>query len=192
MNSQTVILLGQAEQERRTFLKGVGAGLLATALMSARATAGGSGEAALSYRQLSALQAHTLDALGDALLPGAAAAGISRYIDDQLASAEPLLLFKYVDFPQAAGDFYRQSLDSLEQHAQRQHESSFHQLTPELQAAMVGEIAQGQPEGWSGPPAPLFYFIARNDAVDVCYGTEAGFAKLEVPYMAHIAPSQPW
>lgn len=46
--------------------------------------------------------------------------------------------------------------------------------------------------GWSGPPAPLVYFVLRSDALDVVYGTEAGFALLDVPYMPHIPPERRW
>jgi len=56
----------------------------------------------------------------------------------------------------------------------------------------VATVAQGSPKAWIGPPAALFYFVLRNDALDVVYGTEAGFAKLGIPYMAHIAPPTRW
>jgi len=182
----------RAQGERRAFLKGAGAGLLAASLSSARISYAGTEAPPPAYRVLTPPQVRTLDALGETLLPGAAAAGISRYVDDQLASAEPLLLLKYVDFPADSTDFYRQSLDALEQHSQATHQQAFHALAMADRIAMVGQIAQQQPEGWAGPPSQLFYFIARNDAVDVCYGTEEGFARLGVPYMAHIAPPRPW
>lgn len=182
----------RAQSERRSFLKGAGAGLLAATLAGPRLAAAGTPTEPPRLGKLTDLQGLTLDALGDTLLPGAAAAGISRYVDAQLASAEPLLLLKYVDFPVDSTDFYRQSLDALEQHSQNTHQQAFHALAMDDRTAMVGQIAQQQPDGWNAPPSQLFYFIARNDAVDVCYGTEDGFAKLGVPYMAHIAPPRPW
>jgi hypothetical protein len=57
---------------------------------------------------------------------------------------------------------------------------------------LVREISGTVPAEWSGPPAPLFYFVTRNDAVDVFYGTREGFATLEIPYMPHILPRESW
>jgi hypothetical protein len=45
---------------------------------------------------------------------------------------------------------------------------------------------------WNGPPPLLVYLTLRNDAVDVVYGSEAAYDKLNLPYMAHIAPLRPW
>jgi hypothetical protein len=43
-----------------------------------------------------------------------------------------------------------------------------------------------------GAAVALLYFVARSDAVDVVYGTQAGFEKLGIPYMAHILPDKDW
>ncbi len=54
-------------------------------------------------------------------------------------------------------------------------------------------MMQKNPDGWTNaPPAPLFYFALRSDAIDVTYGTMAGFERLDIPYMAHIEPARPW
>jgi hypothetical protein len=34
--------------------------------------------------------------------------------------------------------------------------------------------------------------VVRSDAVDVVYGTMDGYARLDIPYMAHIAPTTRW
>jgi hypothetical protein len=65
-------------------------------------------------------------------------------------------------------------------------------LSPEQSAELVRKMSGGSVSGWQGPPAPFFYFVMRSDAVDVTYGTEAGFAALDVPYMPHIAPPSRW
>ena len=39
---------------------------------------------------------------------------------------------------------------------------------------------------------PFFYFVLRNDAVDVVYGTKDGIESLGIPYMAHIEPPSRW
>ena len=57
---------------------------------------------------------------------------------------------------------------------------------------VVTSMAGGQPQAWTGPPAGLFYFTLRSDAIDVVYGTQRGFENLGVPYMAHIAPPSRW
>jgi len=45
---------------------------------------------------------------------------------------------------------------------------------------------------WKGAPASFFFFVLRSDAADLVYGTEEGFAKIGVPYAAHIAPKSSW
>jgi hypothetical protein len=68
----------------------------------------------------------------------------------------------------------------------------FLELASEQQSAITGRIAQTNPDGWTGPPAPLFYFALRNDALDVVYGTVQGIESLGLPYMAHIQPPSRW
>ncbi|MGH7968675.1 MAG: gluconate 2-dehydrogenase subunit 3 family protein [Limisphaerales bacterium] len=182
------------EKTRREFLAGVGNGFVALtiattygAMSPAEARAQG-----VALQVLSESEGQTLEALGDALLPGSAGAGIAQYVDSQLASKTPLLMLNYLDFPMPFVDFYRQGLASLEGLALARHGHSFQKLSPSLKTELVREISEKNPPGWNGPPAPLFYFVTRNDAVDVYYGTQEGFAKLNIPYMAHIAPPEKW
>lgn len=142
---------------------------------------------------LTVLEGQTLEAFGDVLLPGAAVAGITHFVDSQLASETPLLMLRYVDFPMPFQAFYQTGLAALEGLAKARYAgASFYDLTQPQQHALVLQIAQSVPEGWDGPPAQLFYFITRSDAVDVVYGTQEGFAKLDIPYMPHIAPERTW
>lgn len=140
------------------------------------------------FRHLSAFDGRLLEAFGDVLLPGAAEAGIVHYVDDQLGRAVPLLFLKYMDYVGSFVDFYKEGLAALEQQSRRQYSGSFPELAPDQKVSLVRGISQKNPESWTGPPAPLFYFVVRNDAVDVYYGTPAGFAKLGVPYMPMIEP----
>jgi len=181
-----------AQEKRREFLKTMGAGVLAASMVKLTIGIGEAQASGRPYRRLQGLEIRNLDALGDVLLPGAAKAGISRYVDDQLASRQPLLLLKYVDYPGSLISFYRQGLGSLESMARARSQRSFHRLGMKDQGSLVSQLAQQPMPEWKGPPSPLFYFVVRNDAMDVCYGTEAGFAQLDVPYMAHIAPRKPW
>ena len=184
-----------AQRTRREALKQIGAAaLLASMPVGLR---GQNAPARLradrkNFIKLNAREAKILEALGDTLLPGAAEAGIAYYVDRQLASDEPLLMLRYLDYPGTFLDFYRKGLAALDSFSLRRDRRPFAILTAPQQAEVVGEMARGNPEGWSGPPAPLFYFATRNDAVDVYYGTIQGFQKLNIPYMPHIPPQQPW
>jgi len=146
----------------------------------------------MALRQLSDPEGRTLEALGDVVLPGSAAAGIAHYVDHQLASEAPLLMLKYVDYPGPFLNFYQQGLRSLESLGRARHGRSFHELSSDQKVDLVREVSQKNPPEWNGPPAPLFYFVTRSDAVDVYYGTPEGFAKLKIPYMAHILPREKW
>lgn len=184
--------IASAQMKRRAFLKSMGTGVLTAAAGTMLIDIGETQASGRPYRRLREVEVRNLDALGDVLLPGAAKSGISRYVDDQLASRQPLLLLKYVDFPSTLIGFYRQGLGSLEALARARYRKAFYDLAPKDQSNLVGDLLRQPPPEWKGPPSPLFYFVVRCDAIDVCYGTEAGFAQLEVPYMAHIAPRKPW
>jgi hypothetical protein len=146
----------------------------------------------VALRHFSAAQGATLEAFGDTLLPGAAEAGIAYYVDDQLGRENPLLFLKYTDWTGAYVDFYLQGLRALDAHAAARDGVSFSAATPAQRTALVREIASATAAGWTGPPAPLFYFVTRNDALDVYYGSEEGLAKLQIPYMPHIVPPAKW
>ncbi len=182
-----------AKDRRREFLLKMGgglSGLAAAAVLGfdpARARAEGAPLAVLSAEQGAAL-----DALGETLLPGAAAAGIAHYVDHQLGAGVPLLMLPYLDFPQPPAAFYGEGLDALDALARAQHGAPFAALEPAVQSDLVVAVITDKAPDWSGPPGGLFYFVVRNDAVDVVYGTEKGFEALGVPYMAHIEPATDW
>lgn len=144
------------------------------------------------YMVLSLAEVATLEALGETLLPGAAEAGIAHYVDQQLAHDGGLLMLQYLDFPQPPSAFYQSGLAGLEQAAQSLHGLAFAGLSAERRQTLVGQLAAGKIASWQAAPQPLFYFTLRADAIDVCYGTLAGFARLQIPYLAHIAPAAPW
>ncbi len=179
---------------RRALLQGGGIGLLAmtvsgpAALMAAR-NARAEGH---SLAVLKTLEGRLLESLGEVLLPGAAQAGLAHFVDQQLASPEPLLLLRYLDFPMDHAEFYREGLAALDGLASARHARGFAELASPEQVALVTEISRGNPTGWQGPPAPLFFFVTRSDAVDVVYGTQDGFARLDLPYNAHIVPPSNW
>ena len=181
---------GEKSTMRRDFLTGMGGGLIAIATGSADSAESQSAKA--PFRYLSEDECRTLEALGDTLLPGAAEAGLARYVDDQLGRETPLLFLRYTDYVGSSVDFYKQGLQSLDREAQTRYSQRFIALEGKKKSALVRDLSQKSPPGWIGPPAPLFYFVTRNDAVDVYYGTQQGFEKLGMPYMAMIAPPKTW
>jgi len=139
----------------------------------------------LPLRVLTEEDAASLDFLGDAIVPGAAAAGLSHYIDHQLSvhPRDNLLILRYLRVTPPFDEFYISSLRAF-----RRTTEGMKQTLPDFITVMI----QQNPNGWTNaPPAPLFYFALRSDAIDVTYGTMAGFERLDIPYMAHIKPAHP-
>jgi hypothetical protein len=143
---------------------------------------------------LSEDEAAALEALGDVLLPGAREAGIVNYVDHQLAGdpGDALLIARSMNVPPPYVNFYRAGLKALDGAGRRAHQAGFAALPAAAQIELVRAMSRQNPEGWAGPPAPFFYAVTRNDAIDVVYGTVEGFEKLGVPYMPHIVPERKW
>lgn len=183
-------------QTRRSFIRNTGVGLLTFYVSGCEVemTPQEARERAIAYGVLTDLEVSTLDALGDTLLPGAAAAGLSHFIDHQLGAPaeDQLLMIKYLGVPAPVAPFYQGGLAALNGFSQSQIGQPFAELNQEDQMALVGQFAQANPDGWDGPPSPFFYFVLRNDAVDVVYGTKDGIESLGIPYMAHIEPPSRW
>ena len=133
---------------------------------------------------LSPEQCTALSILGDALVPGAANAGLAAYIDLQLqAGDQSLLIGKYLGVDTSAqSGFYQAAADNVI--AMTDERTS----TQTFIANMAGDTLSD----WIGPPASYVLFVLRADALDVTYGTPEGFENLGIPYMAHIMPEQPW
>jgi hypothetical protein len=160
-----------------------------------RLTPGQAREANVPFRTLQPDEVKALEALGETLLPGSAAAGLAHYIDHQLSGdpADSMLMIKYLRVPAPFIDFYRGGLRALAAAVRTAHgKSSFAELDAQQCSDFVTRMSAGQLTGWQGPPPGLFYFVLRSDAIDVTYGTKAGFALLGVPYMAHIEPPSRW
>ena len=138
----------------------------------------------------------TLDALGETLLPGAANAGFSNYIDQQISipPEESLVVLRYLDIPPPYARFYQGGLAAFDGAARTASGGAFADIPEADRRTLVRNLgAPANPGGWTLPlPARLFYFALRSDAVDVVYGTIDGFQKLGIPYMPHIAPVRSW
>lgn len=183
-------------QSRRTFIRNSGIGLLGFYVAGCRQelTPGEARAQDLPFNVLNPTEVRTLEAFADTLLPGSATAGIAHFIDHQLQAParDQLLIIKYLDVEPPFTAFYAEALAALNATAQAQFGKSFADLGDELRIELTGQIALKSPPGWSGPPAPFFYFVLRNDVVDVVYGTAQGIESLGLPYMAHIEPPSRW
>jgi hypothetical protein len=184
------------QQDRRQFLRSTGIVLTVAVGSQAFWLSPREARAAnLPHRVLDKEQVATLEGLAEALVPGSRAAGISHFVDAQLAAASEdcLLMLKYLGVP--ASDFrgfYRGGLGSAARLADDRFSKSWSTLSgAEAESLLTAMDDAGGPE-WTGPPAGFFLFVVRSDACDVVYGTPAGFARLDVPYLAHIEPKDLW
>lgn len=185
---------GKSGIRRRDLVTIAGAGIIASAAGSSAPASNqaATGSENTTLRHFNAAENRTLEAFADALLPGAAEAGIARYVDDQLGRKTPLLFLKYMDYTGSYVDFYKQGLKALDLESSSRYGQPFAELKSEKKTALIRDLSQKTPAEWKGPPSPLFYFVIRNDAVDVYYGTPEGFEKLGVPYLAMVQPSAKW
>lgn len=181
---------------RRTFLRDAGVGLLAFAvggrewlMTPAEARAEGA-----PLRVLPPQRLRTLEAFGETLVPGSVAAGLAHFIDHQLAAppVQQLSMIRYLGVQPPFAAFYTGGLEALDTAASQHYGATFAELEDGQRTALARQVAQANPDGWQGPPAPLFYFVLRSDAVDVVYGTQDGLERLGLPYMAHIEPPSRW
>jgi Gluconate 2-dehydrogenase subunit 3 len=182
--------------ERRAFMKGAAIGALTF-------TVGGA-EVLLTPRQahaqnvplrtLTAEQGATLDAMGEALVPGAKAAGITNFVDQQISGPpeEALLGARILNVRPPYANFYRAALTAIDATSDKANGRKFAQLNADEQRNFINLMRQNKLDGWQGPPGPFVYGILRGDAVDVTYATMDGYAALGVPYMPHIAPAKRW
>lgn len=182
---------------RRAFLQSSGLGLLAfkVAGCNVELTPQEAKQRGAALNVLSNEQAEQLERFGEVLLPGSGAKGLAHYVDHQLAAppAEQFLMIKYLNVEPPFAPFYQGGLAALDSAARSAHAAGFSALEPGDRQELVRQMAGGNPAGWEGgPPAPFFFFVVRNDALDVTYGTTAGFEELGVPYRAHIPPTSPW
>lgn len=181
---------------RRTLMKAVTLGLFAfkvggveVLISPAEARTRG---AALSV--LSAEEAALLEAFGEALVPGARAAGIAHFVDANLARPhhESLLTARYLDVLPPHDAFYKAGLAALDAASRAVLGTPFARASAAAAKPLIAAMLPGTIAPWQGPPAALFYLAVRSDAADLVYGTRAAFDRMQVPYMAHIEPPSDW
>jgi hypothetical protein len=183
--------------ERRNFLKGTATGVFAftvggvDVLLSAREARAQN----VPFRLLKADEAQTIEALGETLVPGARAAGVAHFIDQQLSvpPEEALLEARILNVRPPYANFYRAALGAVDNASQALDSGrKFAELSPSEQHDFVDAMRQNKIQGWQGPGGPFVYLVLRSDAVDVVYGTMEGYEALGIPYMPHIAPEKRW
>ena len=103
--------------ERRAFMKGAGLGALAftvgggeVLLTPAEAFAQG-----VPLRTLKPDEAATIEAMGETLVPGARAAGVANFVDQQLSipAEEALLEARILNIKPPYANFYRAALGAI-------------------------------------------------------------------------------
>jgi hypothetical protein len=181
-------------RDRRRFLQGAGCLLYTVAGVELWLTPAEARSRNAALRVLDTQQVRTLEALGEILVPGARQAGLAHFVDSQLAidTNDCLLIARSFNIEPPYRVFYASVLAGVEAVSRRRHGKPFEALDEGTAIALVREMSANDPEGWTGPPAPLGYVVIRSDAVDVVYGTVDGFKRLGVPYMPHILPPTPW
>lgn len=182
--------------DRREFVRAAGLGALSLQIVSLGVPMSAASAAASKrpFHHFTPEEGVSFAAFADSLAVGAANAGVAYFVDYQLGlnPNDCLLMAKYFNVKPPYLDFYRAGLLALNAFARARHQKRVIDLDSAQLHAVVATIAAGNPPGWEGPPAPLFYLLARSDAVDVVYGTPEGFERLGIPYMAHIAPPRAW
>ena len=140
------------------------------------------------YHTLAPAEAAWLAGLGEAIAPPSRAGGLVRFVDHHITvpPADSLLALRYLDVAPPYANFYRPALASLARRGAPPPAGA-----PRW-AAILSDLAGDGRAGWSGPPPPLFLFAVRLDAIDIAYGTRAGFARLGVDYLPHIEPEADW
>ena len=182
--------------QRRVFLKGASMGMLAFTVGGTNIlmTSGEARARAVPFRLLNTEEAETLEALGEALVPGAREAGIAHFIDQQISvpPGEALLEARIVNVKPPYANFYRAVIRGIDLASTNRSGKRFVALSDLEKHDFIDQLRQNKIEGWQTPPAGLTYFVLRSDAVDVVYGTMEGYESLGVPYMPHIAPDKRW
>lgn len=145
---------------------------------------------------LSPNEASTLETVAEAIVPGAREAGIVQFVDKQLSLEldQSLLMIKYLGVPAPFDGFYKSGLGALAELSMKSYDKPWADLSADESSALIAKVASNDvgADQWLAPPAPFIFFVFRSDACDVVYGTEEGFAKIDMPYMAHIKPRHNW
>jgi hypothetical protein len=148
----------------------------------------------LPFEVLSPDEVATIEAISDALVPGARDAGISHYIDHELASPSPRLLLRFAQLRGPLAPYYHGALAAFAASMTAQGNGAFSSLSSDAQHTVIEALRTGTIKPWDSGSvaAPVFYGMMRNDGIDVVYGSVEGFKSLGIPYMPHVKPKTTW
>lgn len=183
---------------RREFSLRSGAVMLSVIIggTTVKITPGEAKEKNLPFQSLNKEQTDIIDLLGEAIVPGARGAGLSHYIDHQLSMdlENNFLILRYLGVAAPFKSFYASALSAFHRAIKKKYNKGPKDLNEAEMTEFINIMMQKNPDGWgqNASPAPFFYFVLRSDAIDVTYGSIAGFENLDIPYMAHIAPKHNW
>src|SRR2546428_12440122 len=182
--------------KRREFMRGAAIGALAFTIggVEVLLTPRAARAQGVTLRLLKPDEVETLEALGETLVPGARAAGVAHFIDQQLSvpAEEALLEARILNVRPPYANFYRAAIGAIDRASQAQSGRRFARLASNEQRDLVNLMRPNKVEGWQGPTGGFVYFVLRSDAVDVVYGTVEGYEALGIPYMPHIVPVKRW
>jgi len=181
---------------RRSFVVSAGFGTAVLGAASSLSPAGlalAKGPRPGRLRVFSAAQAKTYAAWCEVLAIGAAGAGVAFFVDKYLAEPFPqsLLLIRYLQNPPFT-EFYVSGISGIDEESRARFSLPFLALEENQRRAVVDAAVTSSTIAWTNPNPNFFYFVSRSDAVDVVYGTVAGFRDLRIPYDPHIRPKRPW
>ena len=150
-----------SQPRRRRFLKTAAAAAASGALASC-------GRSGSSWRFFTAHEARTVEAASERLIPtdqdpGAAWAGVVRYIDRQLAGHFNFRTFR---------ELYRQGLAGIDQTSAAMFRARFINLTADQQAEVLKALEKGTPPGetWKQVPPRRFFDALLNHTMQGYYG----------------------
>src|SRR5262249_32279606 len=147
--------------ERRAFVKGAALGAFAFTVGGAEVllTPGEARAVGVAFRLLDAHEAETIEALGGTLLPGARAAGIAHFIDQQVSvpAEEALLEARIMNVRPPYVNFYRAAVGAVDRAAEKLHGRRFADLSTIEQTEFVNLMRQNKIEGWQGPAGGFVY-----------------------------------
>jgi hypothetical protein len=180
--------------ERRAFIQGAGALVFVVGGTEVLLTPGEARAQGVPLRTLKPDEAETIEALGETLVPDARKAGIANFIDQQISvpAEEALLEARILNVRPPYANFYRAALGAIDRASTARGGKPFAQLDAAAQHEFIDLMRQNKIDGWQGPAGPFVYLVLRSDAIDVVYGTMAGYESLGIPYMPHIAPTKRW
>lgn len=181
---------------RRDFLVRTGSGIIALSGLeyaSPLSALSVQGQSQDPLQILSQNEADIYNAWCDILAIGAAKMNVAQFLDKYLNRpfGESLLMLRFFA-SMKLDEFYLAGIAGIDQESKAQFSKPFLELTEPQREFIIESASTSSTIAWKDPAPAFFYFISRNDAIDVVYGTVKGFEKLKIPYLPHIRPLSPW